>query len=75
VSVCPQTGPLDWASHALAAGNTTWRRSMIDVDLNEAGGVAIVHLEQTHGLSAEDFKQLTDRVDHYLEDHDLFEAW
>jgi len=43
---------------------------MIDVDLNEAEGVAVVQPEQMHGLSESDFKQLTDRIDGYLKDHD-----
>ena len=43
---------------------------MIRVDLNEAEGVAVVQPEQMHGLSEGDFKQLTDRIDEYLKDHD-----
>jgi len=44
---------------------------MIRVDLNEAEGVAVVQPEQMHGLSGSDFKQLTDRIDEYLKDHDI----
>ena len=44
---------------------------MIRVDLNEAEGVAIIRPEQMHGLTESDFKQLTDRIDHYLEDHEI----
>ena len=43
---------------------------MIRVDLNEAEGVAVVQPEQMQGLSEDDFKQLTDRIDEYLKDHD-----
>ena len=43
---------------------------MIDVELNEAEGVAVVQPEQMQGLSESDFKQLTDRIDEYLKDHD-----
>ena len=45
---------------------------MVQVELNEAEGVAVVQPEQMHGLSEDDFRQLTDRVDLYLEDHDTF---
>ena len=44
---------------------------MIDVDLNESEGIVVVQPEQMLGFSVDDFKQLTDRVDHYLEDHDM----
>lgn len=43
---------------------------MIQFDLDEAEGVAVVQPEQMHGLSVADFKQLTDRIDNYLKDHD-----
>jgi hypothetical protein len=43
---------------------------MIRVELNETVGVAVVQPEQMHGLSEADFKQLRDRIDKYLKDHD-----
>jgi hypothetical protein len=43
---------------------------MIHTDLDEATGVAVIRPEQMHGLSEVDFKQLTDLIDHFLEDHD-----
>lgn len=43
---------------------------MIRFDLNEAEGVVVIRPHKMHGLSAGDFKQLTDAIDHFLEDHD-----
>ena len=43
---------------------------MIHSELNEAAGVAIIRPEQMHGVSEDDFRQLTDLVDRYLKDHD-----
>ena len=43
---------------------------MIHTDLDEAKGVAVIRPEQMHGLSEVDFKQLTDLIDHFLENHD-----
>jgi hypothetical protein len=43
---------------------------MIRFDLNEAEGVAVIRPDKMQGLSADDFKQLTTAIDHYLEDHD-----
>jgi len=43
---------------------------MIHSELNEAAGVAIIRPEQMHGVSEDDFRQLTDLVDCYLKDHD-----
>jgi hypothetical protein len=46
-----------------------WVR-LIRFDLNEAEGVAVIRPDKMQGLSADDFKQLTTAIDHYLEDHD-----
>ena len=43
---------------------------MIQVDVNEAEAVAIIRPEQMHGLSQDDIRQLTDRIDRYLQDHE-----
>ncbi len=43
---------------------------MIDVELNETEGVVIVQPETMHGLTEDDFKNLTNVVDGYLKDHD-----
>ena len=43
---------------------------MIDVELNEADGIAIIQPETMSGLSEDDFKKLTDVIDGYLTDHD-----
>ena len=43
---------------------------MIQSDLDEAQGVAVIRPEQMHGLSEVDFKELTDLIDGYLKDHE-----
>lgn len=43
---------------------------MINLEINEAEGVAVVRPDQMHSLSEDDFKQLTDRIDSYLKDHE-----
>lgn len=43
---------------------------MINVELNEADGIAIIRPETLSGLSEADFKKLTDVIDGYLKDHD-----
>ena len=43
---------------------------MIHLDINEAEAVAVIRPDQMHGLSEDDFKHLTDRIDRYLQDHD-----
>lgn len=43
---------------------------MIHIEFNEADGFVVIRPELMHGLSEADFKELTDLVDHYLEDHE-----
>lgn len=43
--------------------------SVIQFEFDEKEGVAVVYPEQKHGLSEDDFRQLTSEIDRYLSDH------
>jgi len=43
---------------------------MIDIEFDEAAGIAVIRPQQMQGLSEVDFKQLTDLADRYLESHE-----
>jgi hypothetical protein len=47
---------------------------VIEVELDETDGVAVVRPETMRGLSESDFTHLTNHIDHYLEEHDALQG-
>ncbi len=47
---------------------------MINIEINEAKGIAILQPDTLVGLTQADFKEVTDRIDGYLKEHDRLQG-